>query len=334
MDKSSPTSGRKARRTPPDGRRSDGRMERLRIRAAWMYYVEQKTQSEIAGILDVGRVTIVRLLADARARHEVRISIESPLTEVTNLERALEQTFGFERAVVAPLTDLQTDPGPAISAATGYFISHLVKSGMRVGVGWGQTLFNSLPYLTHRKVDDFSVISLLGGISEARRYNPTEFAWQFAQAFHGEGYLLPAPAIVDSPETKTALMEKCGLGEMFSAANSLDLAILSVGTVNPPNASYRVNLVSDDERRSLIESGAVGDLLLHYFDKHGALLDHPINQRVMSVGISQLRKTPQRLLASGGPGKADALLAAFTLVAPTHFITDEQTARRLMKSTD
>lgn len=126
---------------------SESRTDRLRIRAAWMYFVEQMTQNEIAEVLGVGRVTIVRMLADARARNEVKITIESELSEIVRLERALEKTFGLQQALVAPLSAPNADPIPAISAKTGSFLSDTMKSGMRVGVGWGQTLFSSLPFI-------------------------------------------------------------------------------------------------------------------------------------------------------------------------------------------
>ncbi|TIS85841.1 MAG: sugar-binding transcriptional regulator, partial [Mesorhizobium sp.] len=65
---------------------SESRTDRLRIRAAWMYFVEQMTQNEIADVLGVGRVTIVRMLAEARSRNEVKITIESELLEIVRLE--------------------------------------------------------------------------------------------------------------------------------------------------------------------------------------------------------------------------------------------------------
>ncbi|WP_292657404.1 sugar-binding domain-containing protein, partial [Mesorhizobium sp.] len=160
---------------------SESRTDRLRIRAAWMYFVEQMTQNEIADVLGVGRVTIVRMLADARARNEVKITIESELSEIVRLERALEKTFGLQQALVAPLSAPDADPIPAISAKTGSFLSDTMKSGMRVGVGWGQTLFSSLPFISAKSLTDFKVISLLGGVGVVRRVNPAEFAWRFAQ---------------------------------------------------------------------------------------------------------------------------------------------------------
>ncbi|RWX61462.1 sugar-binding domain-containing protein, partial [Mesorhizobium sp. M2A.F.Ca.ET.039.01.1.1] len=201
---------------------NENRTDRLRIRAAWMYFVEQMTQNEIADVLGVGRVTIVRMLAEARARNEVKITIESELLEIVRLERALEKTFGLRQALVAPLSDPNADPIPAIAAKTGMFLSDAMKSGMRVGVGWGVTLFHTLPFISAKSLTDFSVISLLGGVGVARRVNPAEFAWRFAQIFQGDGYLMPTPAVVDSVETKIALVERCGLQEIFEMADALD----------------------------------------------------------------------------------------------------------------
>ncbi len=304
--------------------------QRLRIRAAWMYFIEGKTQSEIADTLGVGRVTIVRLLAEARRRGEVRITIDAPLVELTELERALECRFGIEQAFLAPVSDAGDDPTPAIAAAAGTFISQVMRPGMTVGTGWGRTLYTSLPHIHGRILDDVRVISLLGGIAQARRFNPAEFAWQFAELFGGDGYLLPAPALVDSPETRQALLERCGLAEVFAMADGLDMALLSVGGISRQTTTYRVGHLSEAERRSLIDAGAVGDLLYNFIDADGRVIDHPINARVISVDLPRLQKTPQRVLISGGRDKHAALTGALTLIAPTVLITDEVTARALL----
>ncbi|KRB19464.1 LacI family transcriptional regulator [Mesorhizobium sp. Root695] len=311
---------------------SESRTDRLRIRAAWMYFVEQMTQNEIADVLGVGRVTIVRMLADARARNEVKISIESELSEIVRLERALEKTFGLQQALVAPLSTPNADPIPAISAKTGSFLSDTMKSGMRVGVGWGQTLFSSLPFISAKSLTDFKVISLLGGVGVVRRYNPAEFAWRFAQIFQGDGYLIPTPAVVDSVETKIALVERCGLQEVFQMANVLDAVLLSVGGIASATTFSRGGFLKEADREALLARGAVGDLLFHFFDRNGDLVDHPVNSHVMSVDVDRLRRAPIRILTSGGAEKTEALLGAMTLIAPTILITDEESARRMLEA--
>lgn len=297
-----------------------------------MYFVEQMTQNEIADVLGVGRVTIVRMLAEARSRNEVKISIESELSEIVRLERALEKTFGLQQALVAPLSAPDADPLPAISAKTGSFLSDTMKSGMRVGVGWGRTLFSSLPFISAKSLTDFKVISLLGGVGVVRRFNPAEFAWRFAEIFQGDGYLIPTPAVVDSVETKIALVERCGLQEVFEMANVLDAVLLSVGGIASATTFSRGGFLREADREALLARGAVGDLLFHFFDRNGDLVDHPINSLVMSVDVDRLRKAPIRILTSGGEEKIEALLGAMTLVAPTILITDEESARRMLEA--
>lgn len=295
-----------------------------------MYFIEQMTQNEIADVLGVGRVSVVRMLAEARARNEVKIGIESELAETVRLERALERTFGLQQALIAPLSSQDADPIPAISARTGSYLSDAMRSGMRVGVGWGRTLFSTLQFIGAKQLNDFQVISLLGGVGAARRYNPAEFAWRFAQIFQGEGYLIPTPAVVDSIETKIALVERCGLKDTFDMTNDLDAVLLSVGGIASATTFYRGGFLKEEDREALVRRGAVGDLLFHFYDREGVLVDHPVNQLVMSVDVDRLRKAPIRILTSGGEDKIDALLGAMSLIAPTIFITDENSARRML----
>jgi len=295
-----------------------------------MYFIEQMTQNEIADALGIGRVTVVRMLADARARGEVRIALEGQLADTVRQERALEARYGLARAVVAPVSSSEIDPIPAIGAATGAYLSEAMHSGMSVGVGWGRTLQASLPFVAPRALDDFKVISILGGVGVARQTNPAEFAWRFAQLFQGDGFLIPAPALVDSVTTKRALIDKSGLSEIFSLADNLDAVLVSVGDIGSATTFYRGGFLTEDERSKLASRGAVGDLLFHFFDRDGRLIDDPINDRVMSVDVDRIRRAPLRILTSGGREKADAMRGAMKLIEPTVLITDEFTAERLL----
>lgn len=309
-----------------------GRNDRMRIRAAWMYFVEQMTQNDIADVLGVGRVTVVRMLAEARSRNEVKIAIEGELSETVGLERQLEGMFGIDEAIVAPISDPAADPIPSISAATGAFLSEAMKPGMTVGVGWGRTLFASLATINSRSLSDFNVISLLGGVSRVRRFNPAEFAWRFAQTFQGEGYLIPAPAVVDSRATRDALITRCGIQEIFDMADTLDAVVVSVGGIDSATTFYRGGFLTEEQRQELADRGAVGDLLFHFYDRYGELIEHAINDRVMSVDVDRIRRAPLRIMASGGADKAEAMLGAMRLVQPTVLITDEHSARSLLRN--
>ena len=274
-------------------------------------------------------MAVGRRFADARRRNEVRITISAPLAELAGIEQAVQARYNIGRVIAAPVSTAGIDPLKVIAAAAGSFVNAAMRSSMTVGVGWGRTLYNSLPFIAGRTLEDFRVVSLLGGIAAARRFNPAEFAWQFAELFQGEGYLIPAPAIVDSPETRHALLEHCGLAEIFQMADHLDLVLLSVGAMSGLTTSYRMGHVSEAERRALVAAGAVGDILYNFIDEAGRRVDHPVNSRIMSVDLARLRKTPERVLVSGGAEKLPVLRGAIKALSPTVLITDELTAAAL-----
>ena len=304
----------------------------LRIRAAWLYYVEGLTQSDVAKKLDVNRIMITRLLAEARARGEVIIRIKSDIAPLIECQRDLEKAFSLDQAIVAPFSAEDGDPTRAIASAAGAYITRLMAHNLTIGVGWGRTLHSMLPFVEGRALDGIRVISLLGGIAQARRFNPAEFAWQFAELFNAEGFLIPAPAIVDSERTKHALLEHCGLEQILHMAESCDVALLSCGGISSLTTSYRVGHVSEAERQSMIEAGVVGDVLYNFLDRQGNVVDHPVNARSIAMPIDRLARIPHKVLLSGGAEKTDIMLAALRSLQPKTLITDEMTARRLLKS--
>ncbi len=301
----------------------------LRIRAAWIYYVEGRTQSDVAEILGVNRIAVNRLLADARRKSEVQISVTSDLAPLSALARQLETAFDLQHCIIAPLSQPDADPVPVIAHAAAQFVSARLEPSMTVGVGWGRTLHTMLRFLEDRQIADLRVVSLLGGISEVRRYNPAEFAWQFAQKFDAEAYLIPAPAVVDSPQTRRALIDKCGIEQIFGLAETSDMALLSCGAISDLNTVYQIGGITDAERDELAGAGAVGDVMFTFLDAQGAQVSHPLNARCMAFGLDAISRIKERVLISGGTQKLGILKACLKAIPPTTLITDEQTARAL-----
>lgn len=309
--------------------RGPRRSERLRQRAAWMYFVEEMTQSAIADALGVGRVTVVRMLAEAKALGEVRIALARGHAELGGLEAALCTTHGLEEALVAPLSSREADPTAPIGAVLGEYLSSILRNDMKIGLGWGRTLNRSLEHLRERSLRGLNVISLVGGVTHFAHDNPAEFPSAFARAFNAECYLIPSPAIVDSPATKTALIERCGLRGVYDFANALDAVVVSVGSLGPEATIARFELIGEADRKAMGKLGGVGELLCNVYDLEGRIVDHPLSQQVMSVPMDAVRAAPIRVLAAGGAHKLAAVAGAIKLVRPTALVTDEITARHL-----
>ena len=173
LDEGEDKAGRSGRRSP-----------RLRQRVAWMYYVEEMTQSAIADSLGIGRITVVRLLAEARAMREVRIGLAREISDLAGLEIEAQKRLGVSEVIAAPLS-AGGDPRAVIAAAAGEYVSRLLRPDMKIGLGWGETLSRMVGFLEDKTVPRLSVVSLLGGVMRARAANPAECAWQFSRAYHG-----------------------------------------------------------------------------------------------------------------------------------------------------
>ena len=310
---------------------TSGRIARNRIRIAWMYYVEGLTQGEIADALGIGRVTVIRNINEAIKQHEVRIWITGQVTECFELEKALKAAFGLNECIVVPEPSSPTGIAEAIGAAAGMYVSEQLSKSACIGVGWGSTLYDSLKTLTPGQWENIDVVSLLGGIVQARHFNPAEFAWQFSSLIGANCYLLAAPALVDSAKTRQALIERCGLDEVLKKSAKMDMALLSVGSMAAQSTAFRFGFISEAERRSLMAKGAVGDLLYNFFDADGRLLKHPVNDRVMSMPIESLKSVPKRVMISGGQDKIEALWGGIKLLKANVLITNEGTAVSLLK---
>lgn len=301
----------------------------VRTRAAWLYYMEGLTQDAVAQSLGMTRARVLRMLASCREDGTVQITVTSPLTRCVTLERRIEKRHGIERAVVIPRPQDPAETAALIGAATGTYLASVLGDGMTIGLGWGRTLSSSLPALPQKQFGKLTVVSLLGGLTRATAFNPSEFAWRFADRLGAECFMMAAPVFAPDAHVRDALIHHSGMEDVFTQAGRLDVALVSVGELSPNSTLVRYNLLSQEDVGSLARAGAVGDILCRFIDADGRMLDHPLNDRVISADPTLLRRSRRVVLSSGGWEKASVVLAAVRLLKPEVLITDEVVAEVL-----
>lgn len=301
----------------------------VKTRIAWLYYVEGMTQDEVANLVGMNRSRVLRILAAARQDGTVQIRVTTRMSRCVELERRLEDRWSLTRAIVVPEPQDPSQLRAIIGAEVGAYMSHAVTSNMTVGLGWGKTLTSGVPAIVPRTPDGVRVLSLLGGLTRVSEVNPSEFAWRVADKLSAECYMLAAPVYAPDSRTRDALMQHSGIAEVFARARSLDMAVISVGDLTPHSVFSEYGLLSREEISSLVDAGAVGDVLCHFVDAEGNLVDHPVNNRVLAVNPIDLRGTRNIVLASGGWHKLTILRAALKMLRPTVLIVNELIAERL-----
>ena len=112
--------------------------------------------------------------------------------------------------------------------------------------------------------------------------------------------------------------------------DSLDLAVVSAGGFSGQAGSLVRELITDAEARELEQLGCAADIMCSFIDAEGRILAHPLNSRVMSVGVERLRQARHKVLASGGRARAPAIRAVIRSIGCNTLVTDEHAARTLL----
>ena len=305
--------------------------EDLKTRVAWLYYVEGMTQDEVAQRVGLTRARVLRMLANARGDGTVQIRVTTKLTRCIELEQRLEKELGLERAIVVPAPEDDAALYRIVGRELGTYFSEMVEPNMSVGLGWGQTLTSGLPAILPRDDSGINVVSLLGGLTRVSDVNPSEFAWRVADRLSAECYMMAAPVFAPDAGTRDSLLRHPGIAEIFRRSQTLDMAVISLGELTPRSLFSRYDLLTSAELSSLERAGAVGDILCHFVDANGEIVDHPVNDRVLAVGLDDLRKAHRIVIASGGWQKVTIMQAAVNALKPAVVITDETVAERLVK---
>ena len=303
--------------------------EDMATRIAWLYYVEGLTQDEVANKVGMNRSRVLRILLAARQDGTVQIRVTARLSRCVELERDLEKRWGLTQAIVLPTPQDEAKLVAIIGAEVGAYISQALSANMTIGLGWGKTLSAAVPAIVPRNPDGIRVMSLLGGLTRVSDQNPSEFAWRVAARLGAECFMMAGPVFAPDPVTRDALAAHTGMSDIFLRARSLDMAIVSVGDLRPHSVFRQYGLLTSEELASLERAGAIGDVLCHFVDADGNIVDHPVNRRVLAVNPNDLRGTRNIILASGGWYKFGVIRAALKLLQPSVLIVDDLVAERL-----
>ncbi|MEJ8798553.1 sugar-binding transcriptional regulator [Trinickia caryophylli] len=303
--------------------------QELQARVAWHYYVGNLTQQEIAQRIGSNRVRVNRLLAASRESGLVQITINSRIAPCVALEEALVERFGLAGAVVVPsgITPEANVAALGIGAAT--YFSKQIEAGFTIGLGWGRTIRAVLRALPQRAYGPISAVSLQGGLSHCPSINTFDIVSDFANLCHADGYLFAAPIYVSSQKARDVILQEGTVRETYELAKSADLALLTVGDLTE-SLVITYGIDNPDDLRMLRKAGAVGDMLGHFIDEDGKLINHPLNRRTVAIALDDLRQIKRVVLVSGGAKKFPVTRAALRGQYVSVLVTDEDCARRLV----
>lgn len=323
--------------TPALGRRMMSSHEELRLmaRVARMYHTEGIRQPAIAEQFNLSQARVSRLLKRAIEEGIVRITVTSPPGTYADLETEIQRRYGLQLAIVVDASDEDEQTLLAeLGAAAAHYLETSLRSGDVIGISsWSASLLAAVDAMRAiPSLSDVRVVQILGGIGNpSAKAHANRLTSRLADLVHGEPAHLPSPGVAGSADSAEALRQDPFVAETMALFDNITVALIGIGAVEPSRLlASSGNTFSPGELQELRDAGIVGDICMRFFDVHGKPVRTTATDRVVSIGLDQLRRAQRSVAVAGGDRKYVAIRSALRGGLANVLITDLRTAQRLV----
>ncbi len=306
----------------------------LLARVANMYYEDGFTQQEIADLLGISRVQVVRKLKKARETGIVRIIVDSSYLGDVDTARHLKEAFGLRDALVVPSTATEGGLRTALGKVAANYVSIHVKPGSVVGIAWGRTLRELVINLPRISVKNLVVTNIIGGLSMVGDRGAQELALIMSRQLGGRAALLSVPFRVDTKNIKDALLADTAVAGTIRLAKGADIILVGVGSVTDEDLQeiYKSEGLYDlPTIEGMKALGAAGELIGRYYDRSGQVIPCERYENIVGLDLCDLKNGKTVLAVAGGERKVPAILGALRGGFINALVTDEGTAQELLR---
>lgn len=300
------------------------------LRAAELYHIERLTHAQIAEQMATSRWTVGRLLEQAREVGIIRITIEHPLARHHELEAQLRQQFGVREALVVPSQADSNGTAQAVWRAAAQYLSSLRPRPGVLGVSWGRTTAGVADALADGWNAGVTVVQTNGGLALDGAGHVSAALRTIAERGPGRARMIPAPTIVQSVDLARALVRDPAVAGTLALAASAHTILYSPGSATSSSVLVDSGYLDVDEVAQLQHRGVVGDVLSHFVDANGRVVDEELDARTISIELDSLRRCPNSIAVASGASKLPATRAVLAAGLCTTIITDAELANALL----
>lgn len=307
----------------------------LKVKAAYYYYKKNRKLADIADTLGVSRVTLNKLLQDARDEGIVRIDIidRENVTGILELEEMAKERFGLRDIII---TQSVSDTCYDVSRAAARMVDSMMFDGIKISLSWGLTLEVLVDYLAGSNfIKDIEVYTLLGAQgSIGMQMQPNTIAQNLLKKYKGTGYVMNAPFMCDTREAAVSIMNDGTFTTLVEKARESDLTLVGIGPT-PNTAASRSKMRYDIETiRELKNSNVCGDICSNFYDIYGNISSNELSERFVKVSLEEIKKHKNVVGIANGDHKIASILGALNGDCLDTLITDQSTMVGVIEMAD
>lgn len=306
--------------------------------AAWLYYVGNLSQQEVSDRLGISRFKVLRLLADAREKGMVRISVEHRTSRTLALADKLAEKFNLKEVQVAPVPVAPDDyeyARLAVGILVASYLSRIASGDQHftIGVGWGRTLSAMADNIVGLKNSNLTFVSLMGSVTQAIHTAPMDVCVRLAAQTGGKAMLMPAPFVADDAEACELIMSQRLVRQTMIVARSATHAIMSVGECQDGAILFESGLFSSEQIDELRNNDVVGDCCGVFFKADGSIADITMNRCTPCVKPEEMSDMDV-VITAGGATKMSATLAVLRAGFGDRLFVDEILAEAILEKVE
>lgn len=294
----------------------------LLAQVSTLYYLDGRTQAEIAQRLRLSRPKVCRLLCAARDAGIARIIVSPTHGALLALETELEARFALREVRIVPSSF--DEPAASIrcqlGAAAAADLARSVRPGHTVGLAGTDLLASMIDAAAPMTASEVRVVQGVGWEQTAPSSKRTlmDLVLDLAHRIEGSAVVLPAPFVVESHEDRRKLEADPQIGDALQALDALDTLYTEIAPV-APDVDYQH-----------IQPAPMGRIALRHFDLRGHMLGESADGHVVGISIEQLHRARHVVALAHGPAQAPVIAAAMRTRLVGTLITDECTARAIV----
>lgn len=304
------------------------------ILAARLSYIENLPQARIAKLVNASQAQVSRMLALARERGLVRITVAEREPRDGELERRLQERCGLTAVVIRTVPGLAGEDlrGLVGISAAPTVAGWLHTDGMRIAVAGGRTLRAlvdacrpSAPPAGITVLQAMGHIDAMPGPADAMEIGRT-----LAAHLGGTFSTLGAPVFLPDAATCRRLSAHGHVGAVLGELAHADIALVGIGTLADSLFIERGALTPADHA-ALVRAGAVGEVLGRFVDQQGVPCRTGLEERTLSLPLAQLAAVPRVVAVVAGRDRAAALRAVAAGGVVREAIIDQDLAHALLE---
>jgi len=313
----------------------------LLYRCAELFYAERLKKREIAQRLNVSATHVKRLLEEASEKGIVEVEVKLA-GRFRRLERELTQRFDLRFARVVETHSeydvIKTNLGQAAATCLEAYVEPRTKT--KIGIGGGSSLFRMVELLERKpRPIEIYPLSLFARGPLVEFYSSTFIAMYLLTKCLplASAYVVGVPPMPTSRQFAVKfrdwlLNEFPEVRQVYEGSKTVELAFVGLGAAIPSGDIFGEFSKLGYTFEYMQEHGAAGGINYNYFDKAG----QQIGKGLPTLSVDELRAMSQDpaktvVLVGGGPHKEQSVEIVLTTRMANAIITDEDTARHLLK---